>query len=58
MSLLNIIDLNMVFSSSGFRSGEKVHVLKDINFSVEDGEIVALVGESGCGKTLCSFLDC
>ena len=51
MSLLNITNLNMVFSSSGIHGNEKVHVLRDINFCVEEGEIVALVGESGCGKT-------
>ncbi len=28
-----------------------VHAVKDINMSVEKGEIVALLGSSGCGKT-------
>lgn len=28
-----------------------VHVLKDISFSVERGEIFAVIGGSGCGKT-------
>jgi multiple sugar transport system ATP-binding protein len=29
----------------------KVHVLKDINLVVEDGEFVVFVGPSGCGKS-------
>jgi len=28
-----------------------LHVLHDINFSVEEGEFIALVGPSGCGKS-------
>ena len=28
-----------------------VHVLKDISFSVEEGEVHALLGENGAGKT-------
>jgi ABC-type glutathione transport system ATPase component len=27
-------------------------ILKDINFSVETGETLAIVGETGCGKSL------
>lgn len=30
---------------------KKVSVLRDINFSVEDGEFLVLVGPSGCGKS-------
>ena len=28
-----------------------VHVLKDISFSVEEGEVHALLGENGAGKS-------
>ncbi len=30
---------------------EETNVLKNINFEVEDGQIVAIVGPSGCGKS-------
>ena len=30
---------------------DKVHVLKDINLTIEDGEFMTLLGPSGCGKT-------
>lgn len=51
MDILKISDLNMVFTTRGLQGNEKIHVLKNLDFSVNEGEIVALVGESGCGKT-------
>lgn len=32
-----------------------VHAVNDVSFQVDRGEIVALVGESGCGKTVSSL---
>jgi len=42
--LLEIKDLNLI-------NEDNYHVLKDINFKVEDGEIVGIIGLSGAGKT-------
>jgi peptide/nickel transport system ATP-binding protein len=46
--LLDVRDLGIAFQSG--RS--KVQVTRDVSFSIAPGEIVGLVGESGCGKTV------
>jgi len=33
------------------KSFNGLNVLKDISFSVEEGSIISIIGESGCGKT-------
>ena len=33
------------------RRGRQVHAVEGVSFTVDEGELVALVGESGCGKT-------
>ncbi|MEQ8339624.1 ABC transporter ATP-binding protein [Marinovum algicola] len=43
MTALKLENVNKSFGS--------VHVLKDINLTVEDGEFVVFVGPSGCGKS-------
>lgn len=43
-NILEISSLNVYYN-------KKQHVLKDISFSMKKGEILGLVGESGCGKT-------
>ncbi|MEK9786002.1 MAG: ABC transporter ATP-binding protein, partial [Gammaproteobacteria bacterium] len=48
MSDLVAKDLNMVFTSP---QGETVHALKDLSFSLRQGELLTVLGPSGCGKT-------
>jgi len=43
MTALSLTNVNKSFGD--------VHVLKDINIDVEDGEFVVFVGPSGCGKS-------
>lgn len=53
LELKNVNSWYKVKSNNPFRSGkkEKTQVLKDISFSMREGEILGLVGESGCGKS-------
>lgn len=50
MDILTVNNMGISFDSRT-KKGEKVKILQDINLSIKEGEIVALVGESGCGKT-------
>lgn len=48
MALLEVKNLNL-----GFQSENKFfQALYDISFTIEQGKMLALVGESGCGKTM------
>ena len=48
MSLLEVKNLSI-----GFRSGTRtVPVVSNVSFELEAGEVLALVGESGCGKSI------
>ena len=43
MELLNVNDLNVFYGS--------IHAVKDVSFTVEQGEIVSLIGANGAGKS-------
>jgi oligopeptide/dipeptide ABC transporter ATP-binding protein len=47
--LLRVTDLRTYFTS--FRGQRVVKAVDGVNFSVDEGETLGLVGESGCGKT-------
>ncbi len=49
MSILEVQGLKKTYTSRF--GGTKVEALKNVNFSVEEGEFVAVMGESGSGKT-------
>ena len=55
---MNIIEMDRI--NKFFGSGaNRVHVLKDISFSVADGDFVAIIGQSGSGKsTLMNIIGC
>ncbi|EEG48469.1 hypothetical protein RUMHYD_02637, partial [Blautia hydrogenotrophica DSM 10507] len=44
-------EVSMIQFSNVTKSFEKQTILKDLNFTIESGELVTLIGESGCGKT-------
>ncbi len=49
MNILEVKNLRKVYSSR--LGGARVEALRDVNFTVEEGEYVAVMGESGSGKT-------
>ena len=49
MSILEVAGLRKVYTTRF--GGNKVEALRNVNFTVEDGEYVAVMGESGSGKT-------
>ncbi len=50
-SLLKIENLNVYFKTENGR----IQAVKDVSFEIGKGELVALVGESGCGKSITSL---
>ena len=49
MALLDVKNVRKVYTTRF--GGNQVEALKNVNFSVEQGEYVAIMGESGSGKT-------
>lgn len=49
MSLLEVQNLKKIYATRF--GGHQVEALRNVNFSVEEGEFIAIMGESGSGKT-------
>lgn len=53
--IIDMVNVNKSYSIGN----ERLHVLKDINFKVEQGEFVSVLGPSGSGKsTLMNIIGC
>lgn len=48
--LLEVLDLSLSFPAADHKRGK--NILKSISFGIRRGEILGIVGESGCGKTI------
>ena len=48
MNMIEVAGLRVVASSA---SGSAVEIVKGVDFTVKEGEVLALIGESGSGKT-------
>ena len=49
-NLLQIQDLNIYFKSD--KNPEPIHAVRDLSFSLKQGEMLGVVGESGSGKSI------
>ena len=49
--MTDLICENLSMTFSNLQTGATVQALKDINFSLKKGELLAVLGPSGCGKT-------
>ena len=57
--MAKVIEVEHLYKSYPMAVGDPYPVLKDVNFSIEDGEFVAIMGPSGSGKsTLMNTLGC
>ena len=59
MSQAPVIEVKHLYKTYFMEGGNSQEVLKDINFTINEGEFVAIMGPSGSGKsTLMNILGC
>lgn len=51
MKILQVENLIRNYVLNDHEDGREIEVLKDISFNIEEGEYIAVMGRSGCGKT-------
>lgn len=47
----NVVELKDLYVSARTDAGRTIEIIKGVSFDIADGEILALIGESGSGKT-------
>lgn len=52
-----VLKLENISKTYQSKNGE-IPALKDINFSIREGEFVSIIGPSGCRKVYTSFNNC
>ena len=53
--LLEVKKLNIHFKSD--RAKTPIHAVRDLSFSLKQGEMLGVVGESGSGKSITNLAD-
>jgi peptide/nickel transport system ATP-binding protein len=53
--MTNLVEIRDLKVEAKTDSGRIVEIIKGVSFDVAEGEIVALIGESGSGKTTVAF---
>jgi len=50
-ALLSVENISVVFNKNGKGKNKQVNALNDVSFTLNQNEVLGIVGESGCGKS-------